>query len=146
MGSNPSLCRSELLIYVQYLLGSNVSRLKDFIIDFYAQPGAPHVQNADDVFCAFIWSLVVQQQTVRVGTVPEGLKTEVWIAPQTSKTKKIKKNEAEPIEMKPFELDLIPDAKIRTLDSLIREFGGRLRIAVEPNAIYAAITGSHIRV
>ncbi|KAF5355772.1 hypothetical protein D9756_004049 [Leucocoprinus leucothites] len=126
-------------------LGSNVSRLRDFIVDFYAQPEAPYAQNADDTFCAFVWSLVVQQPTVRVGTVPEGLTAEVWIAPQMSKTKKAKENGEEPVEVKPPELDLIPDAKRRTLESLKEEFGDSLRIAVEPNVIYAAITGSHIR-
>lgn len=53
---------------------------------------------------------------------------------------------AEPVEVRPPELDLIPGAKIRTLESLNEEFGDRLRIAVEPTAIYTAITGSHIRV
>jgi transcription factor C subunit 3 len=126
--------------------GSNVSRLRDFIIDFYAQSEAPHAQNPDDAFCAFIWSLIVQQPSVRVGTIPEGLTAEVWIAPQTSKTRKAKERGEEPVEVKPPELDLIPDAKNRTLEFLKEEFGDRLRIAVEPNAIYAAITGSHIRV
>jgi transcription factor C subunit 3 len=120
--------------------------LKDFIIDFYTQPEAPHPQNPDDAFCAFVWSLVVQQPTVRVGTVPEGLTTEVWIAPQTSKTKKAKERGEELVEANPPKLDVIQDAGNRTLESLVEEFGDRLRIAVEPNAIYAAITGSHIRV
>ncbi|KXN81128.1 Transcription factor tau subunit sfc3 [Leucoagaricus sp. SymC.cos] len=126
-------------------LGSNVSRLKDFIVDFYRQPEAPHAQNPDDAFCAFIWSLVVQQPTIRVGTILAGQTSEVWIAPQTSKTKKAKERGEEPPEVKPPQLDIIPDARNRSLESLVAEFGDRLRIAVEPNAIYAAITGSHIR-
>jgi hypothetical protein len=130
----------------QCYTGSNVSRLKDFIIDFYAQPEARHPQNPDDAFCAFVWSLVVRQPTVRVGTVPEGLTSGVWIAPQTSKKKKAKERGEEHLDVKHPELDLISDATSRSLESLVEEFRDRLRIAVEPNAIYAAITGSHIRV
>ncbi|KAF9455017.1 hypothetical protein P691DRAFT_691292 [Macrolepiota fuliginosa MF-IS2] len=126
-------------------LGSNISRLKDFIVDFYTHPETSHVQNSDDAFCAFVWSIVVQQPTVRVGTIPEDIKSEVWIAPQTSKKKKAKEKGEEHEETKPPELHLIPDAITRSLESLVEEFGDRLRIAVEPNAIYAAITGSHIR-
>lgn len=120
--------------------------MKDFIIDFYAQPEALHLQNPDDAFCAFVWSLVARQPTIRVGTIPEGLTSGVWIAPQTSKKKKAKERGEEHIDAKPPELDPIPDATNRSLESLAEEFGDRLRIAVEPNAIYAAITGSHIRV
>jgi hypothetical protein len=143
------LVRDSFLINTfirQCYTGSNVSRLKDFIIDFYVQPEARYLQNPDDAFCAFVWSLVVRQPTIRVGTIPKGLTSGVWIAPQTSKKKKAKERGEEHIDVKHPELDLIPDATSRSLESLVEEFGDRLRIAVEPNAIYAAITGSHIRV
>ncbi|KAF8058259.1 hypothetical protein FPV67DRAFT_1524679 [Lyophyllum atratum] len=124
-------------------LGCNVSRLRDFIVEFYAHSGTP--QNPDDAFCAFVWSLVVQQPTVRVGTVPPGVASEVWIAPQTSAKRKAKAKGQEHVETTPTELDLVADARNRTLDDLKKEYGDDLRIAVEPDAIYAAITGSHIR-
>ncbi|KAF9458331.1 hypothetical protein BDZ94DRAFT_1270875 [Collybia nuda] len=124
-------------------LGCDVSRLRDFIVEFYQHTGTP--QNPDDAFCAFVWSLVVQQPTVRVGVVPPGITSEVWVAPQTSAKRKAKAKGQEHIETKPTELDFVPDAKNRTLDDLRREYGDNLRIAVDPDAIYAAITGSHIR-
>ena len=50
------------------------------------------------------------------------------------------------VEMKPPELNIVPDAKSRSLADLQQEYGDKLRIASDPDAIYAAITGSHIRV
>ncbi|KAG6837874.1 hypothetical protein H0H93_013027 [Arthromyces matolae] len=124
-------------------LGSNVSRLRDFIVDFYSHNTSP--QNPDDSFCAFIWSLVAQQPTVRIGTVPPGITSEVWVAPQISAKRKAKAKGEEHVETKPPELDIVPGARDRTLDHLQKEYGDNLRIAVDPDAIYAAVTGSHIR-
>ncbi|KAG5651227.1 hypothetical protein H0H81_009422 [Sphagnurus paluster] len=124
-------------------LGCNVSRLRDFVVDFYAHNGTP--QNPDDAFCAFVWSLVVQQPIVRVGTVPLDVTSEVWIAPQTSAKRKAKAKGEEHLEMLPTQLDIVPDALDRTLEDLKKQYGDNLRIAVDPDAIYAAITGSHIR-
>ncbi|KAG6866027.1 hypothetical protein C0991_009436 [Blastosporella zonata] len=123
--------------------GCNVSRLRDFIVGFYAHNDSP--QNPDDTFCAFVWSLVIQQPTVRVGTVPPGVTSEVWIAPQISAKRKAKAKGEEHIETTPTELDIVPDARDRSLEDLKQEYGDNLRIAVDPDAIYAAITGSHIR-
>lgn len=140
----PSLTCDHALILFLLISGSNVSRLRDFIVEFYLHSGTS--QTPDDSFCAFVWSLVVQQPTVRVGTVPLGVTTEVWVAPQTSaKRKALAKGQAH-VEIKPPELDIVPDAQHRTLEDLKQEYGDILRIAVHPDAIYAAITGSHIRV
>ncbi|KAJ7042665.1 hypothetical protein C8F04DRAFT_1390618 [Mycena alexandri] len=126
-------------------LGCNVSRLRDFVIDFYAHSTNTGAQNPDDAFCAFVWSLVVQQPTVIVGTVPEGVTTEVWIAPQNSAKKKAKAKGEELVEVVPAKLDVVPDAKNRSLDDLRQEYGDNLRLAANPEATYAAITGTHIR-
>lgn len=72
--------------------------------------------------------------------------SEVWIAPQISAKRKAREKGEEHIETKPTELDLVPDANNRTLEDLKQEYGDKLRIALDPDAIYAAITGSHIRV
>ncbi|KAG6885704.1 hypothetical protein C0993_010876 [Termitomyces sp. T159_Od127] len=124
-------------------LGCSVSRLHDFITDFYAHNGVP--QNPDDAFCAFVWSLVAQQSTVRIGTVPPGVTSEVWIAPQISAKRKAKAKGEEHVETKPTQLDIVPGARDRSLNDLQKEYGDELRIAVDPDAIYSAITGSHIR-
>ncbi|KAJ7169467.1 hypothetical protein C8R46DRAFT_1088869 [Mycena filopes] len=126
-------------------LGCDVSRLRDFVIDFYDHSTSPGAQNPDDAFCAFVWSLVVQQPTVIVGTVPEGVTTEVWIAPQNSAKKKAKAKGEELVEVVPAKLDIVPDAKNRSLDDLREEYGDNLRLAADPEATYAAITGTHIR-
>ncbi|KAG6891070.1 hypothetical protein C0995_014159 [Termitomyces sp. Mi166 len=124
-------------------LGCSVSRLRDFIVDFYTHNGTP--QNPDDAFCAFVWSLVAQQPTVRIGTVPPGVASEVWIAPQVSAKRKAKAKGEEHVETTPTQLDIVHGARDRFLDDLQKEYGDDLRIAVDPDAIYAAITGSHIR-
>ncbi|KAI0359061.1 hypothetical protein OH77DRAFT_1396288 [Trametes cingulata] len=130
-------------------LGCDVSRLRDFVVDFYAHPGPSGGlrQNVDDAFCAFVWSVIVQQPGVRVGTVPDGVSTEVYIAPQASAVRKAKaKGEEAAEEAAPATaLDVIPDATIRPLEDLKNEYGDRLRIAVDPDTSFAALTGSHIR-
>ncbi|KAI0374486.1 hypothetical protein BV20DRAFT_961659 [Pilatotrama ljubarskyi] len=130
-------------------LGCDVSRLRDFIVDFYAHPSSSgaRTQNVDDAFCAFVWSVIVQQPGVRVGTVPDGVSTEVYIAPQASAARKAKAKGEEAVEeaAPATALDVIPDATIRPLEDLRNEYGDRLRIAVDPETSFAALTGSHIR-
>ncbi|KAI9068032.1 hypothetical protein FKP32DRAFT_1588061 [Trametes sanguinea] len=137
-------------------LGCDVSRLADFIVDFYAHPPAGssdaiqgREQNVDDAFCAFVWSVIVQRPNVRVGTVPPGASSEVYIAPQASVVRKGKAKagcgDAEGGGVAASALELIPDASIRSLEDLKNEYGDRLRIAVDPETTFAALTGSHIR-
>ncbi|KAH7927378.1 hypothetical protein BV22DRAFT_1127415 [Leucogyrophana mollusca] len=125
-------------------LGCDVSRLKDFIVGFYSVD-ATHPQVVDDAFCAFVWSVVVQQPTVRVGTPPPGVSSEVYIAPQTSARRKAAAKGEEHVEEAPPALNLVPDARNRSLEDLRAEYGDGLRIAVDPETSFAAITGSHIR-
>ncbi|KAL0071703.1 hypothetical protein AAF712_000625 [Marasmius tenuissimus] len=126
-------------------LGCSVSRLSTFVRGFYENHSSAHVQNVDDAFCAFVWSLIVQQPTVRVGLIPEGITSEVWIAPQTSAKRKANARGEAHVEMQPPELDIVADAKLRPLAELQAEYGDKLRIACDSDAIYASITGSHIR-
>lgn len=126
-------------------LGCNVSRLRDFVVGFYSQSGVPHTQNPDDAFCAFVWSLIVQQPTVLVGTISLGDSSDIWVAPQTSAKRKARARGEDHVDTIPPKLDPVPAAKDTALDELQRLHGDRLRIAVEPDAIFAAITGSHIR-
>ena len=78
--------------------------------------------------------------------MPPGVTSEVWIAPQISAKRKAKAKGEEHVETTPTQLDIVPGARDRSLDDLQREYGDKLRIAVNPDAIYAAVTGSHIRV
>ncbi|KAG1889373.1 hypothetical protein F4604DRAFT_1877037 [Suillus subluteus] len=125
-------------------LGCNVSRLRDFIVGFYSHD-ATHPQVVDDAFCAFVWSIVVQQPTVRVGTVPVGVSSEVYIAPQTSAKRKAAAKGEVLVEEAPPSLTLVENARDRSLEDLKAEYGEDLRIAVDPETSFAAITGSHIR-
>ncbi|KAI0823034.1 hypothetical protein BC628DRAFT_1365542 [Trametes gibbosa] len=135
-------------------LGCDVSRLRDFIVDYYAHPsasaaGGPQGQNVDDAFCAFVWSVIVQQPGVRIGTVPPGASTEVYIAPQASAVRKAKAHasvDAPAEEPAPHTgLELIQDAAVCPLEDLRADHGERLRIAADPETTFAALTGSHIR-
>lgn len=126
-------------------LGSKASRLRDFTIDFYHHPSRPHPQNPDDAFCAFVWAVLAQQPTVRVGLVPAGVTSEVWIAPQVSARRKAKAKGEEFQPVLPAQLEVIEGAASRTLADLQAEFGDQLRIGIHPDAICTAITGSHIR-
>jgi oxalate---CoA ligase len=139
---------AQLGLLIKYLssTGCDVSRLRDFIVGFYVHNSISHPQSVDDAFYNFVWSIILQVPTVRVGIVPEGAATEVYIAPQTSAKRKAKAKGEECIEEVPPVLDLVPNAKFRPLDDLKGEYGDSLRIAVDPDTSFAAITGSHIRV
>ncbi|CAK5265268.1 unnamed protein product [Mycena citricolor] len=125
-------------------LGCKVSRLRDFVDDFYTRSPTSGVQNTDDAFHAFVWSLVAQQPTVIIGTVPPGITSEVWIAPQTSAQRKAKEKGQVAKVNERVTLDLVDDAKNRTLQDLEAEYGDKLRIATDPQTTYVAITGTHI--
>ena len=100
----------------------------------------------DDAFCAFVWSLIVQHPTVQVGLKPPGVTSEVWVAPQASAKRKGKVEGEESANVSPSKLIPIPNAKDRPLVDLVPQYGDNLRIAIEAEATYAAITGTHIRV
>lgn len=135
--------RRALLNYTR--IGCNVSRLKDFIVAFYNNYDGPQ-QVVDDAFCAFLWSIVVQQPAVRVGVVPPGTTSEVYIAPQTSAKRKAAAKGEDVVEDTPPVLQIIEDAREHTLEELKHRYGDDLRIAVDPETSFVAITGSHIRV
>jgi hypothetical protein len=127
------------------LAGCNVSRLRDFIVGFYSH-GVTNPQVVDDAFCAFVWSIVVEQPTVRVGTVPEGISSEVYIAPQASAKRKAAAKGEVHVDEPPPSLILVENARERSLEDLKAEYGEDVRIAVDAETSLAAITGSHIRV
>jgi len=126
------------------LTGCHPSRLRDFVVSYYSDS---REQVVDDSYFAFIWSLVVCQPTVRVGTVPDGATTEVYIAPQQSQKRKSKgKDEGGDTSSSVTSLELLPDARSRTLEDLQSQYGEALRVAVDAETSLAAIVGSHIRV
>ncbi|KAJ8595660.1 hypothetical protein M405DRAFT_929396 [Rhizopogon salebrosus TDB-379] len=125
-------------------LGCNVSRLRDFIVGFYSH-GVTNPQVVDDAFCSFVWSIVIEQPTVRVGTVPEGISSEVYIAPQASAKRKAAAKGEVHIDEPPPSLILVENARERSLEDLKAEYGEDVRIAVDAETSLAAITGSHIR-
>ena len=90
---------------------------------------------------------------MRVGVAPEGA-PEVYIAPQQSKVvaagKKAHKKKVEDgtgdDSSAGISLNIIEDAALRPLEELKAQYGDALRIAVDPQKSFVAITGSHIRV
>lgn len=124
-------------------LGSDISRLHDFVREFYATSSQEQV--LDDHFYAFIWSLVVQHPTVRVGTKPDGLTTEVYIAPQQSARRKAQAKGEEVEDTLAPELALIDDAICTPLPDLRERYHDDLRIAIHPESVLVAISGTHIR-
>ena len=121
--------------------GCHPSRLRDFVTSY--NPDS-YQQVVDDAYFAFVWSLVISQPTVRVGTVPDGATTEVYVAPQQSQKKKSKEKDQGINVLS--SLTLLPDARSRTLEDLQLQYGEALRVAVDAETSLAAIIGSHIRV
>ena len=126
--------------------GCHPSRLRDFVVSYHQDS---HEQLVDDAYFVYVWSLLVGQPTVRVGTVPDGATTEVYVAPQQSQKKKSKEKEDEGCDTSSpsvASLTLLPDARLKPLDDLQLQYGDTLRVAVNAETSFAAITGSHIRV
>ncbi|KAI0080022.1 hypothetical protein K474DRAFT_383634 [Panus rudis PR-1116 ss-1] len=126
-------------------LGCNASRLRDFIVDFYAHRTSEAAQKLDDAFCSFVWSVISQQPNVRVGVLAEDAQgVDVYIADQGSKWKD-KANDPENADAVGAGLEVIPDAESRSLEELLQQYGDNLRLAVDPETIFVALTGSHNR-
>ncbi|KAG9019172.1 hypothetical protein FRB90_005745 [Tulasnella sp. 427] len=132
-------------------LGCDVSRLNQFIEEYYsgepAQDNDPQVIDAS--FRSYVWSLVVQEPSVTVGLVPEG-SSPVFIAPQPSAVRKQAKEQASAPSAEssaPAKLEALASAEIidSNLPDLVERYGGTLRIAVDPEASFQAITGTHVR-
>ena len=93
----------------------------------------------------------MQQPEVCVGIAP-GAAPEVFVAPQPSKGTPANKGKRRAEEDTDGDitatgaLEVIHDAAVRPLDDLKAEYGDKLRIAVDPQRSFVAITGSHIRV
>ncbi|KIJ51348.1 hypothetical protein M422DRAFT_26765 [Sphaerobolus stellatus SS14] len=127
-------------------LGCDVSRLQQFIEGFYKSKQPSFKQNVDTSFCGFVWSLLAEQPSVIVGLTPQDGASEVYIAPQPSKVKSAgKKKKEDPEEEYLGRLNPIPDAANRDLESLLQEYGTSLRVGVDPDTCFRAITGSHTR-
>lgn len=78
--------------------------------------------------------------------MPEGTTSEVWIAPQVSAKRKATARGEDVDAIPPPKLEVISEYKSISLGVLTQRYGERLRIAAEADAIFAAITGTHIRV
>ena len=107
-------------------------------------------QNLDDSYYTFVWSLLAQQPSVRIGVLPEGQSAQVYVPPQPRVSKKGKNAQDDDSQKgsptAPDTLDLIPGATYCPLSDLIQQYGKRLRIAVDSETCFVAITGSHARV
>lgn len=126
-------------------IGCDVSRLREFILSFY--PPGQAIQNVDDAFYGFVWDQIIKDPKVIVGTVPQGVNAEVYIAQQTSARRKAKeKGDLPPEQNVAPGLIPVPDARTRSLDDLKQQYGSGLHIAVDAESSFVAITGSHTRV
>ncbi|KAG8894244.1 hypothetical protein FRB99_001391, partial [Tulasnella sp. 403] len=137
-------------------IGCDIGRLGTFIDDYYKNHSyiGSQRQCVDESFQSFVWSLIVQEASVTVGLVPEG-SSPVYIAPQPSAVRKRKKAQSEsipqstqdPSHSTPWTLELLDTTEVfgTNLSQLREKYGSTLRIAVDHNTSYAAITGSHVR-
>ncbi|CAE6398352.1 unnamed protein product [Rhizoctonia solani] len=124
-------------------LGSDPSRLQDFITQYYATQYSDIQQNVDDKLCSFVWSLLATQHNVVIGLAPDGAEA-VYFPPQMSASRKGKDKDEENFSSS-LEL-LTPDEFTSTpLDNLLELYNSSLRIAVTPETCFKCITGSHIR-
>ncbi|KAL5534526.1 hypothetical protein ACEPAG_989 [Sanghuangporus baumii] len=127
-------------------LGCNVSRLHDFVGDFYSSRISMR-QNLDDSYHTFVWSLVAQHTSVRIGLLPLGETADIYIPPQPRVSKKGKngQDDVQKDGSTTGALDLIPNASHFPLHELVRIYGDRLRITLDSETCFEAVTGSHAR-
>ena len=114
-------------------------RLRVFVAGFYNSGSQPAQQNLDDSFQNFVWSTLSRLPSVKVGLVPLGQHVDVYIPPSARKKEDGQEEEHAGLEE-------IPDASKVGLARLVEEHGDRLRIAVDSERCFVAITGSHVRV
>jgi len=81
-----------------------------------------------------------------MGLFDPSIKSQVWIAPQVSAKRRAIARGEDCVGSCPPTLEPIPQPKTTPLEYLSEAYGDRLRLAVDPDAIFAAVTGSHIRV
>lgn len=153
--------------------GYSTSGWAILIDNYYSSLGSHDVQNTDDAYLSYVWSLVLRQPGVRVGLMPDGVSA-VWIAPQPSQLRKARGGElkkkakgkskateedreeeidadaeaADVGEVEPLR-DLVPieeDVQTTPLSALREKYGDQLHIASDPKTTFAVLTGSHTRV
>lgn len=151
----------ELSIKTHVYIGCDFHRLRSFVDGFYVD--AP--QRVDDTFFAFVWTaLLAQHPAVRLGVVPQSANPisrtvdvstpsapEVYVAPQPSKRAraKVKPGTEAAASETPAAMRLEPlpgTMRERAPTELLNEFGEVLRVAVDSQTIFVALTGSHLRV
>ena len=120
--------------------GCDAQRLQKIVSDFYRSTSEPIQQNLDESFQSFVWKTLSRIPYVKVGLLPDGQHTDVYVPPQPRK----KDGEARGSGALRG-LEDIPDASsVEPHHS--GAYGGRLRIAVDSDRCFVAITGSHTRV
>ena len=122
-----------------------MTRLRDFINNFFSLHASDSPQNVDDSYCNFFWSVLVQQPSVRIGTLPPGDTAEVYIPkqPRAGKKQEIGKAQGDPSPA--CQLERISDPHL-PLCELVAKYGDRLRVATDSVTCLFALTNSHTRV
>lgn len=118
--------------------------MKQIIKRFYESHSSIE-QTLDDSYCTFLWSIILQQPSVKIGILPDGPITFISIPLQARK----KTQGADDTEVRPTiasNLEDVPDESFSDINGLIVRYGERLRVAVTPEAIFVVLTGSHAKV
>ncbi|KAF8687602.1 B-block binding subunit of TFIIIC, partial [Rhizoctonia solani] len=123
--------------------GSDPSRLRNLITQYYATQALGVQQSVDDKLCAFVWSLLATQDNVVIGLTPDGAEA-VYFPPQMSASRKGKDKDEDNIGSS---LVTLPRDEFTStpLNNLLELYGTTLRIAVTPETCFKCVTGSHIR-
>ncbi|EJU05245.1 hypothetical protein DACRYDRAFT_113419 [Dacryopinax primogenitus] len=131
----------------------DASRLKTFIEKFYCGNSKTR-QNVDDGFRALVWTYIVQHPSVRVGFRPPSVTEDVFIADDIdrSRSKATRRqryvNQGNRLAHEegtslPGLISLRPEeVEDSNLDQLLEKYGQDLRVAVDPEHCFQAITGS----
>ena len=125
-------------------LGCNIPRLREYIDGFYASHASLR-QYLDDSYYTFVWSLLVQHTSIRIGLSPEEQSSSVYFPP-LPRAKKPGNSSGPDGKTGLLGLEPDSDATIHSLQELVDRYGERLRVAVDSATCFEAVTGHHTRV
>lgn len=133
------------------IIGTDVSRLDTIVADFYSPARststiAPPQQNLDEYFLNFIWNILCEQDDISIGIIDAEVQEEEEGGEEGKPKSKGKKKGSMKGIVSQALLDLSAEEVAMGKKSLIEKYGDNLRITVNADVSWAALTTSHVKV
>lgn len=132
-------------------LGTDISRLDTFVSEFYSPSRStsssmapPPQQNQDEHFLTFVWSILSEQEDISIGVIKVAEKESE--SEEESKGGKRKNGNSKASITSSHSLEELPAEEFQLgRKALMEKYGDDLRIMVDPDVAWAALTTSHAK-